>query len=116
MANNDRPDIIIASTAAPCEVGMEVKHGGKKWTRSQLEQALRVQLANDYLKPASRRHGVFVITNHGVRSWRDAESKQNMNFDKLMKSLAAIAATIKTNASGAIEVGVFGIDAVETKS
>ena len=33
VANKDRPDIIIASTSAACEVGMEVKHGGKPWTR-----------------------------------------------------------------------------------
>lgn len=115
VANKDRPDIIIASTAAPCEVGMEVKHGGKKWTRAQLESALRVQLATDYLKPASRRHGVFVITNHGVRSWRDAETKQNMDFGKLTKWLTAVAATISKNESGPIEVRCVGIDATDKK-
>lgn len=112
VANKDRPDIIIASTAAPCEVGMEVKHGGKKWTRAQLENALRVQLANDYLKPASRRHGVFVMTNHGVRRWRDAGTKQAMDFGKLMDWLTAIAAKIATNDSGPIQVRCFGVDAV----
>jgi hypothetical protein len=111
VANKDRPDIIIASTAAPCEVGMEVKHGGKKWTRAQLEHALRVQLANDYLKPVSRRHGVFVITNHGVRRWRDAETKQVMDFAKLISWLTTIAAKITSNDSAAIEVRCFGIDA-----
>jgi hypothetical protein len=111
VANKDRPDIIIASTAAPCEVGMEVKHGGKKWTRAQLENALRVQLANDYLKPASRRHGVFVMTNHGVRRWRDAGTKQVMDFGKLMDWLTAIAAKITTNDSGPIQVRCFGVDA-----
>jgi hypothetical protein len=111
VANRDRPDVIIASTAAPCEVGMEIKHGGKKWTCGQLEQALRGQLASDYLKPASRRHGVFVITNHGPRRWRDPETKQPMNFDKLVSWLASIAATIRENDSGPIQVRCFGINA-----
>lgn len=110
VANKDRPDIIIASTAAPCEVGMEVKHGGKKWTRVQLENALRVQLANDYLKPASRRHGVFVVTNHGLRRWRDAGTKQMMDFSKLVIWLTAIATKIMTNDSGPIQVRCFGVD------
>jgi len=111
VSNKDRPDIIIASTAASCEVAMEVKHGGKKWTHPQLDDALRVQLANNYLKPTSRRQGVFVITNHGARRWRDAGSKQMMDFGKLMESLNSMASTITANDSGAIQVRCFGIDA-----
>jgi hypothetical protein len=112
VADKDRPDIIIASTAAPCEVGMEVKHGGKKWTFKQLEKALRVQLANDYLKPLSRRQGVFVMTNHGARRWRDAGTKEVMDFTKLMDWLGRTAAKIKINESGPIQVQCFGINAV----
>jgi hypothetical protein len=115
VANKDRPDIIIASTAAPCEVGMEVKHGGKKWTRAQLKNALRVQLANDYLKPASRRHGVLVITNHGLRRWRDADTEQHMDFGKLMSWLTAIAATITENDSGPIQVRCVCVDTTDRK-
>jgi hypothetical protein len=110
VANKDRPDIIIASNAAHCEVGMEVKHGGKKWTKRQLEEALRVQLATDYLKPATRRHGVFVITNHGPRRWRDLETKQFLDFAKLVAWLSGIAASIGENDSGPVQVRCFGLD------
>ena len=110
VANKDRPDIIIASNSAHCEVGMEVKHGGKKWTKRQLEDALRVQLASDYLKPATRRHGVFVITNHGPRRWRDAKSRQLLDFSKLVAWLSGIASSIKENDSGQVEVRSFGLD------
>jgi len=40
VAIRDKPDVIIASTSAPCEVAIEVKHGGKGWTARDLESAL----------------------------------------------------------------------------
>jgi hypothetical protein len=48
VARGDKPDIIAASTSAPCEVAIEVKHS-KRWTLRQLDDALRNQLAEDYL-------------------------------------------------------------------
>jgi len=79
VALGDKPDVIVASTAAPCEVAVEVKHGGMGWTARQLEDALRSQLAVDYLKPAHRRYGAFVITHHGARTWRRPVTGQPMD-------------------------------------
>jgi hypothetical protein len=109
IARKNRPDIIIASTAAQCEVGMEVKHGGKTWTLSQLDTALRKQLANDYLNPATRRHGVLVITKHSPRRWRSG--KRLMSFKELMERLSDVAETLHQNDSGPIQVRCFGVDA-----
>ena len=66
VAKGDKPDIIVSSTAAPCEVAIEVKHGGKGWTSRQLDSALRSQLAVDYLKPAIRRHGVLTSKHQTI--------------------------------------------------
>jgi hypothetical protein len=110
VANKDRPDIIIASNAAHCEVGMEVKHGGKKWTMRQLERALRVQLATDYLQPPTRRHGVFLITNHGPRRWRDSETRKFLTFDKLTAWLVKVADSVRQNDSGPVRIVAFGLD------
>jgi hypothetical protein len=110
VADKARPDIIVTSNAAHCEVAIEVKHGGKKWTKRQLERAMRVQLAGDYLNPATRRHGVFIITNHGPRRWRDPETRQLLTFDKLMGWLAAVAASINANSTGPVQVVSFGLD------
>jgi hypothetical protein len=111
VADGDMPDVIISSTSAPCEVAIEIKHGGKKWTVRQLEHALRSQLATDYLKPPSRRHGVLVITHHGQRQWRDPESNEVVTFEGLILLLASVAKTLVNNEAGAIEVRCFGIDA-----
>jgi hypothetical protein len=111
VAQGDKPDAIVSSTSAQCEVGIEVKHGGKDWSPRQLEKALCNQLVQDYLKPSTRRHGVLVVTYHGQRTWRDPQSNESMTFKDLMKWLEKTAATLIENDSGPIEVRCFGIDA-----
>ena len=111
VAQRKRPDIIISSTSAPCEVAMEVKHGGKRWTIPQLEDALCNQLAAKYLKPSTRRHGIFVVTHHGKRSWRDPSSGASSTFASLIQRLDTLARTILESNGVPIEVRACGIDA-----
>jgi hypothetical protein len=113
VARGDMPDVIIASTSAPYEVAIEVKHS-KRWTLRQLDDALRNQLAEDYLKPETRRHGILVITHHLARRWRDTETNETMTFAELIQRLAAAASTIVRNSSGVIEVRCLGIDSTAT--
>jgi hypothetical protein len=111
VATGDKPDVIVASTSAPCEVAIEVKHGGKGWTARDLESALRTQLAEDYLKPATRRHGVLVITHHRDRRWLDVNDKKPISFSDLIAWLSGIAATLTENTVGQIAVKCVGINA-----
>lgn len=111
VAAGDKPDVIIASTSAPYEVAIEVKHGGKGWTARQLEHALRTQLAEDYLKPEIRRHGVLVITHHRDRRWLDVENKRPISFSALIDWLSDIATTLTENRVGSIGVRCVGINA-----
>jgi hypothetical protein len=111
VAGGDKPDVIISSTSGLCEVGIEVKHGGKGWTPRELEKAMSKQLSQNYLKPATRRQGVLVVTYHGSRHWRHPESKQRMTFAELIDWLRSKAETVLENDSGPIEVRCVGIDA-----
>jgi len=111
VAIRDKPDVIIASTSAPCEMAIEVKHGGKGWTARDLESALRTQLAEDYLKSESRRHGVLVITHHRDRRWLRINDNKPISFSDLIAWLSGIAGTITENAVGHITVKCVGIDA-----
>lgn len=112
VATGDKPDIIVASTSAPWEVAIEVKHS-KNWSLRQLDKALRIQLAEDYLKPEPRRQGILVITHHLARQWRDTETNELMTFVDLIRRLAATAASIERNSSGSIDVKCVGIDSSE---
>jgi len=110
VAQGNRPDVIVSSTAAQCEVGMEVKHGGKGWTVKQLEGALKHQLAEDYLQPVTRRHGIFIVSLHAPRRWR-TEKSELIHFPALINHLDSVAATITENAAGPVEVRAMGVDA-----
>ncbi|MFB6465016.1 hypothetical protein [Bradyrhizobium tunisiense] len=111
IALGDKPDIFVASTASTYQVAVEIKHGGKGWSAPDLEDALRTQLAEDYLKPEYRRYGVLVITHHRDRRWQRAGDNKRIEFSDLIKWLSGIAATIKQNAAGHITVQCVGLNA-----
>ncbi len=111
VAKGDKPDVIVSSTAADCQVALEVKHGGMGWTPRQLEDALRNQLAENYLKVSTRRHGIMLISHHGRRQWRDPETGKMLPFNSLVERLCSTARTLIENENGdPIEVRCFGLD------
>jgi hypothetical protein len=116
IALGDKPDITVSSTACPFQVAVEIKHGGKGWTGAELENALRVQLALDYLKPESRRHGVLVITHHHSRRWQRPNQSKRIEFSELMEWLSDIAVTIKQTAVGHVSVACVGLKAWKAES
>ena len=116
IVHDDRPDILISSSSSDDEVAIEVKHGDKNWSFTDLQEALTDQLAKRYLRPANRRHGVLVISNHrGNRFWRDPTHKKQMSFADLIVALSTLAGTITSNDTGPISVCVRGIDAAATR-
>jgi hypothetical protein len=74
-----------------------------------------VQLAEDYLRPATRRHGVFVVTNHRRRGWTHPATRKRLTFAQMIAYLNGVAAGIKRNAVGDVAVTVIGIDAVKKR-
>jgi hypothetical protein len=110
VADKKEPDILLSSTAAPFEVAVEVKHGGKGWSIRDLEKAVREQLAGQYLRSTKRRHGILVITHHPKRTRHDPDTKRKVTFEQLVTRLRALAGGLRSNETGAIEVAVIGID------
>lgn len=110
VADKKEPDIIASAIATSAEVAIEVKDANKGWTVLELEDALRTQLAKQYLRSASRRHGVLVVTLHTPRTWRDPVDNAPLSFAQLIARLTTLAATITRNETGPISVLVVGID------
>lgn len=115
IALGDKPDIFVASTTSTFQVAVEIKHGGKGWSAPDLEDALRTQLAEDYLKPEYRRHGVLVVTHHRDRRWQRAGEHKRIEFSDLIIWLSGIAATIDHNAAGHITTRCVGLNAWKTQ-
>jgi len=110
VADKKEPDIVASAIAITAEVAIEVKNGNKRWTVLKLEDALTTQLAERYLRPVNRRHGVLVITLHRPRTWRDPINNATLSFANVVDRLTALAKTITTNDTGPITVRVVGID------
>jgi hypothetical protein len=113
VAEGNMPDILVSAIGVMVEVAIEAKHGGKGWSTKELEKSLRSQLAEDYLRPATRRHGVFVVTNHKKRGWAHPTTRKRLTFVEMIAYLNSVAATLITNSVGEIAVTVIGIDAVK---
>lgn len=113
VAQKKKPDIVAA--AARIEVAIEVKHGRKNWTLTALRSALTDQLAKRYLKPANRRRGVLVVSNHAHGYWLDKEGGARLGFTKLIATLQADAHLLLKIPEGDISVAVRGLDAAGPK-
>ena len=69
VADKKEPDIVTPAVAIPAEVAIEIKDANKGWTVRELEDAVTTQLAEQYLRPAKRRHGVLVVSLHAPRTY-----------------------------------------------
>jgi hypothetical protein len=111
VAEGNMPDILISGTTTPFEVAVEAKHGDKGWTLSTLTEAIKDQLAEDYLRPGNRRSGVFIVTCHKKKRWQDSRTGKLLDFQELIERLAKFASTLTRNTVGSVIVRVRGIDA-----
>lgn len=110
VADENKPDVLVTSAHGPIQVAVEVKHGGMDWSPRALQAALRRQLADQYLLPENRRHGVLVITHHGARTWRNPDTGARWLFGDLMPWLDAEARAITRNVAGSVELRAIGLD------
>ncbi|NOZ83774.1 MAG: hypothetical protein GXP60_03040 [Epsilonproteobacteria bacterium] len=109
VANKDKPDIIVSGATELVEVAIEVKQADS-WSPNELIGALTGQLAKDYLRANTRRHGILFMTDHGRRQWKDTLTRGKLSFDKLLALLSRIATSTTENSTGKVEISVFGID------
>jgi hypothetical protein len=111
VSGKNKPDLIVTSHTAPVEVAIEIKHGAMpSWSTSVLRTTLRVQLAEQYLLPENRRHGVLVISHHGRRTWRNPNGGRVWSFSQLVGWLQELAAAVVRNRAGGVELRVVGLD------
>jgi len=111
VALGNKPDVVVTSHAAPVEVALEIKHGDKAaWTSNKLRSTLTDQLAEQYLLPENRRHGVLVVTHHGRRTWQDPATGKSWAFRDMVGWLQTLAEAIHENRAGGVEVRMSGLD------
>lgn len=111
VVNKNEPDIIVSGATAKVEIAIEVKQADS-WSPNQLKKALTHQLAENYLRTQTRRHGVLFLTDHGRRQWKNPHTKKKVfSFYELLVFLSKTADSTTSNSSGKVQVCVYGIDA-----
>lgn len=106
VAENNRTDVIVASTSSDAQLVVEIKHGGKGWTIPDLEEALLDQLAGKYLRPKNRKHGVLLVTNHNRHFWKCPGTEKRLSFQQVLVQLN----TIGESRAGDIQVSSVGLN------
>jgi len=110
--NHKKPDLRLHHQKAG-RVGIEVKPTSKgRYTYSELETALRVQLVGQYLRAFESRHGVLLLVNLENRKWKPGGSKGVLEFRGLVEMLNSEAKTLVEQDGNIDSVLVFGIDFV----
>ena len=111
VVSGNEPDIIVSGATPQIEIAIEVKQADS-WSPNELKKALTCQLAEKYLKTQTRRHGVLFLTDHGRRDWKNPHTKKGgFSFNELLLFLSKTAEVTTSNASGKVQVCVYGIDA-----
>ena len=112
VAKKKMPDIIVSDSESRFEVAIEIKQADS-WSPNQLIEALDVQLAETYLKPEYRRHGVLFMTDSGRRAWwTHPDTRKRLRFDELTQFLSDRAGMKVSNEMGTISTSVVGVDIV----
>ena len=114
VADRKRTDIRLLTIKGNQKAVIEVKIADKRWTLSQLEQALRTQLVGKYLRDANCKAGCLLLTNHNEKKfWIHPETKKRIHFSELIAFLKNKATALEEEKLHTIRISVFGLDLTE---
>jgi hypothetical protein len=112
VADQKEPDILVigqGSTAA--QVVVEVKIADN-WSVKALVEALLRQLADQYLRPVARRHGILHLMRLDPgRTWKHPDTGRSLSFDGLLTYLDDVGKSKLRNSTGAISLALASVDA-----
>lgn len=117
VADKKEPDIVLTTATGTAQVAIEIKHGGKDWSGTELLAALHDQLVGRYLKIAERRHGILVVINHNSkRRWRNPETGETIDFTGLLDMLRSEAESSFADGAAATAIGLDAAGPVAKKT
>ncbi len=111
VINKKKPDIRISAVNADYRCVIEIKIGNK-WTIKQLENAIKEQLVNQYLRYPTCSAGFLLVTYTDLKGkgFRDPETKKSMTFEDVIERLKKYAISLEDSENGRIKIGIFPLD------
>ena len=110
VADKKHPDIRLSAANRDLKAVIEVKIADN-WTLTDLERALRNQLAGQYLRHSNCSAGCLLLTYHGRKKyWVHPETRNRITFSKLVALLNDKARAIENESTSDVRIAVFGLD------
>ena len=111
VADGKFPDIRLSAIGVDHRVAIEVKIADNDWSLTDLKQALRSQLAGQYLRHSNCKGGCLLLTYHGRKHhWIHPDTRMQLTFLEIVQLLKNEAQTIEQENLNDIRIAVFGLD------
>ncbi|MFH0957729.1 MAG: hypothetical protein V1897_03415, partial [Pseudomonadota bacterium] len=105
-----KPDIRLSHPNTEGPVGIEVKCADS-WAYRELEDALKLQLADQYLRDIKSRHGILLLAYIGCKKrWKTLDGKGWLKFQDIVASLEKEAYAFARNNGDISRLKVVAID------
>ncbi len=113
VVEEKEPDIRLRAKATDASLPIEIKVA-ERWTLSELEDALTVQLGGRYLRAQDAKHGVLLLVHQRGRpkGWASANGNR-LTFDEVLEHLRKIADDVAERAHDAPQATIAVLDVSE---
>ncbi|HEX6903847.1 MAG TPA: hypothetical protein VF789_29320 [Thermoanaerobaculia bacterium] len=111
VADSKRTDIRLVAMHGEQRAVIEVKLADKRWSLTDLEQALRNQLVGQYLRHNTCQAGCLLLTYDGTKKrWRHPVRKTYLSFLEVAEHLSALAEIIEQELRHTVRLAVVPLD------
>jgi hypothetical protein len=115
VADLKRTDIRLAATRGVQKAVIEVKIADKRWSLTDLAQALRTQLVGQYLRHDTCKAGCLLLTYDGSKKyWQNPKTRRRLLFTEMLEYLAGLASEIERECGYSLRLAVRGLDLTDT--
>lgn len=111
VADRKETDIRLSAVRGDQKAAIEVKIADQRWSRSDLERALRNQLVGQYLRHETCKAGCLLLTYNGEKKyWVHPITKKHLDFTGLVAYLNNAARELEIESNHGFRLTVFGLD------
>ena len=111
VADEKRTDIRLSAVNGGHRAVVEVKIADNGWSLTDLERALRDQLAGRYLRHTTCRVGCLLLTYHGRKHyWVHPETRRHIKFSEVVAFLNEKARGLEKETLHDVQTTVYGLD------
>ena len=111
VADRKKTDIRLSTVNGDQKAVVEVKIADRRWSLTNLEQALRNQLVGQYLRDANCKAGCLLLTCHNKEKyWIHPDTRKRLKFSEIVTFLNEKATALEEEKLHDVRVAVFGLD------